>query len=101
MGIGSKPRIKSLEEITYRYAESAAISAVRLRRYWLSQGLSEEEAIDRALKQAIGMLAASGLGPDKLLELFYELKDACEAFIKILEKVIERKQDGSSSSRIN
>lgn len=80
-------RIVSPEEATNRYAESALISAVRLRRYWLSQGFSEEEAIRKALKQAIGMLAASGLGPNKLLELFRELKEACNAFIALLEDI--------------
>jgi hypothetical protein len=80
-------KVKSLDEIVSRYAESALISAVRLRRYWISQGLSEDEAIERALKQALGMLQVSGLGPDKLLELFYELQGACAAFIKVLEEI--------------
>ena len=81
---------KTLEEIVNRYAESALISAVRLRRYWISQGLSEGEAIRRAVKQAVGMLASSGVDPEKLLELFYELRGACDAFIKAIEDVLEK-----------
>jgi hypothetical protein len=85
--VGGDMKVKSLDEIVSRYAESALISAVRLRRYWISQGLSEDEAIERALKQALGMLEASGLGYEKLLELFYELQGACAAFIKALEEI--------------
>jgi type IV pilus biogenesis protein CpaD/CtpE len=79
------------KEMVYRYAESALISAVRLRRYWISQGFSEEEAVRRALKQAVGMLASSGVKPERLLELFYELRDACNAFIRGLEYVEVKK----------
>ena len=81
--------IVPLEEAINRYAESALISAVRLRRYWMSQGDPEDKAIEKAVNQALGMMAASGLGPEKLLELFYELRGACDAFIKVLEKVRE------------
>jgi hypothetical protein len=80
----------TVEEIVNRYAESALISAVRLRRYWISQGLSEEEAVRRAVKQAFGMLASLGVGPEKLLELFYELRSACDAFIKVIEDAVEK-----------
>jgi hypothetical protein len=97
MGKGTNPNVTPLEEAVYRYAESALISAVRLRRYWMSQGLSEDKAIERALKQAIGMLASSGLGPEKLLELFHELRGACEAFIKVLEDYVEATKKGTSN----
>ena len=40
----------------------------------------------KAVKQAIGMLKASGLWPEKLLELFLELKGACDAFIQVLKE---------------
>lgn len=79
----------TVEKIANRYAESALISAVRLRRYWISQGLSEEEAVRRAVKQAFGMLASLGVGPEKLLEFFYELRSACDAFIKVIEGAVE------------
>jgi hypothetical protein len=73
------------KKMVYRYAESALISAIRLRRYWISQGFSEEEAIRRALNQAVGMLASSDVKPERLLELFYDLRNACDAFIRELE----------------
>lgn len=75
-----------LEEAVNRYAESALVSAVRLRRYWLSQGLSNSEAIERAVKQASGMMASSGASLNALIELFKELEGACDAFVRILEK---------------
>ena len=88
--MGRKRRgIVPFKEAINRYAESALISAVRLRRYWMSQGDSEDKAIEKAVNQALGMMAASGLGPEKLLELFYELRGACDAFIKVLERVKE------------
>jgi hypothetical protein len=34
------------------------------------------------------MLASSGVDPEKLLELFYELRGACDAFIKAIEDVL-------------
>jgi hypothetical protein len=88
--------VVSPDEWVVRYAESALISAVRLRRYWLSQGYSEREAVRRAVKQAVGMMASSGLGPEKLLELFKELQKACDSFIAMLEKVIEESSGVSS-----
>jgi hypothetical protein len=65
-----KLKVKPLHETVNRYAESTLISAIRLRRYWLSQGLSEDDAISRAVKQAIGMMKVSGRKPEELLELF-------------------------------
>ena len=82
-----RKRIVSIEEAVNRYAESALISAVRLRRYWMSQGDTEDKAVEKAVNQACGMMAATGLGPEKLLELFYELKGACDAFIRVLERL--------------
>ena len=84
-------KVKPLEEVVNRYAESALISAVRLRRYWISQGDSEERAVAKAVKQAVGMMASSGVPPEKLYELFDELEKACKAFKEMLKKVIKRK----------
>ena len=81
-------KAKPLEEWVRRYAEAALISAVRLRRYWLSQGLPEHEAVRRAVNQAVGMMRSSGLGPEELIELFKDLQSACNAFIKMLEKIV-------------
>ena len=82
-------KVKPAHEVVNRYAESALISAVRLRRYWLSQGLSEDEAIARAVKQAVGMMRASGRKPEELLELFRELQEASKAFVTMLEKIVK------------
>lgn len=88
-------KVKQTREITNnRYAESALISAIRLRRYWLSQGLSDEEAISRAVRQAVGMMKASGKKPEELLELFMELHEAVKSFISILEKDIKKSEEG-------
>ncbi|WP_288007905.1 hypothetical protein [Thermofilum sp.] len=83
---------KNMEEIINKYAESALISAIKLRRYWITQGLSDEEATKRAVKQAIGMLESAGLGFERLLELFYELRNASNEFIKVIENNIERSE---------
>ena len=83
-----KLKVKPLHETVNRYAESTLISAIRLRRYWLSQGLSEDDAISRAVKQAIGMMKASGRKPEELLKLFRELHEASGAFVAMPEKVI-------------
>ena len=90
MGMG-KIEVKPVKEVVNRYAESALISAIRLRRYWLSQGLSEDEAISRAVKQAVGMMKASGRKPRELLELFRELQEASKAFVNMLEKIVEER----------
>lgn len=92
MGMG-KVRVKPIKEIVNRYAESALISAIRLRRYWLSQGLSEDEAISRAIKQAVGMMRASGRKPEELLQLFKELEAASKAFVAMLEIVVKKSKE--------
>jgi len=85
----SRKRTLDKKEWVNRYAESALISAIRLRRYWISQGDSEDVAVEKAVKQAVGMMAASGLPPEKLLELFRELERACKAFIEMLEEICQ------------
>lgn len=92
MGMG-KMKVKPIKEIVNRYAESALISAIRLRRYWLSQGLSEDEAISRAIKQAVGMMRASGRKPEELLQLFKELEAASKAFVAMLEIVVKKSRE--------
>jgi phage baseplate assembly protein gpV len=80
----------TIEEAVNRYAESALVSAVRLRRYWLSQGVSGEIAVERAINQASGMMASSGASLDKLIELFEDLKSACDSFVDMLHSVAEQ-----------
>ncbi|MEM3419015.1 MAG: hypothetical protein QXL51_05360 [Candidatus Aenigmatarchaeota archaeon] len=45
-------RVKPPKDVINKHVESALISAIRLRRYWISQGNSEDEAIKKAIKQA-------------------------------------------------
>ena len=84
-----KEIIKPLEEVVNRYAETALISAVRLRRYWMSQGDSEERAIAKAVKQVVGLMTSSGVPPEKLYELFDELEETCRALKSMLREVIK------------
>lgn len=69
------PRRKLLspEEIVIRYTEGAIISALRLKRYWERKGLSREEAISRAVKQAVNMIRAGSL--EKLPEILEDLDE--------------------------
>ena len=55
----------------------------------MSQGDSEERAIAKAVKQAVGMMASSGTPPEKLYELFDELEKACRAFKSMLKEIIK------------
>jgi hypothetical protein len=87
-------KVKPLQEAITRYAESALISAIRLRRYWKSQGLSEEEAIRKALKQAFGMLNSSGIPPKELYKLFDELEKVCGVFKKVFKDIISKEGRG-------
>ncbi|MEM2084159.1 MAG: hypothetical protein QXV60_02620 [Nitrososphaerota archaeon] len=84
-------RVKPPKDVINKHVESALISAIRLRRYWISQGNSEDEAIKKAIKQATGMLSSTGISPEELLKLFEELKEACEAFISSLQQTIKEK----------
>ena len=74
-----------------KQAEAALISAIRLWRYWVRQGVDERIAFANALKQAIGMLRASGKSPDVLLEELQDLKTACNSFIRKLEELCKQK----------
>jgi hypothetical protein len=79
-----------VEEYMDRYAESALISAIRLRRYWVKQGYSNDEAIARAVKQAAGMMTSSGVPLDRLIKLFEELESASKAFKEVLLDVSKK-----------
>lgn len=65
--------------------ESALVSAIRLRRYWMSQGLSEEKAIEKAIDQAVGMCVTSGIRICQLRRAFEELALVCPRFISALK----------------
>ena len=82
-------RLPPISEVLDRYAESALVSAIRLRRYWIMQGDSPERATEKAVRQATGMMASSGVPISRLIKLFQEMKNAADAFIKMLERVQE------------
>jgi hypothetical protein len=97
--MASKRLGMEMEEYLNRYAESALISAIRLRRYWMSQGCSEKEAISRAVKQAAGMMASSGVPLQKLIELFQQLEKASSAFREMLINVEKNLAGGGRKSK--
>ena len=74
------------EESSVRYVEGAIISALRLKRFWCRRGLSEDEAMRRAVKQAIGMIKVSGLSNTEVITVLKELKKMTEA---VLERIKE------------
>ncbi|RLF01440.1 MAG: hypothetical protein DRK00_11460 [Thermoprotei archaeon] len=86
---GWPTRLPPISEVVDRYAESALVSAIRLRRYWMSQGDSPERATEKAVRQAVGMISSSGVPISRLIELFQEMKNAADAFIEMLERVRE------------
>jgi predicted glycoside hydrolase/deacetylase ChbG (UPF0249 family) len=83
---GRSTRVIPLEEAVDRFAESSAISAVRLYRYWVSQGNSRDEAIRKAVKQATGMMASSGASLEKMVYLLRELASASKALAEAAEQ---------------
>ena len=76
-----KPR----EEIMRRYVEGAVVSATRLLRHWMSRGLSEEEALSRAIKQALNMIKSSGLSEEEVLKTLKELRGITDKLISHIE----------------
>jgi len=86
---GWPARLPPVSEIVDRYAESALVSAIRLRRYWMAQGDSPERATEKAVRQAVGMISSSGVPISRLIGLFQEMKNAADAFIEMLERVRE------------
>ncbi len=76
-----KPR----EEIMRRYVEGAVVSATRLLRHWMSRGLSDEEALSRAIKQALNMIRSSGLSEEEILRTLKELKSVADKLISHIE----------------
>jgi hypothetical protein len=90
-------KAKGMKEITDRYAESALVSAIRLRRYWLSQGKSEDVATVRAFNQALGMMASSGVSIRRLREMFAETEDVSRTFGMMFEEIM--KEEAKSSGK--
>ncbi|MCD6084197.1 MAG: hypothetical protein J7J20_01500 [Desulfurococcales archaeon] len=74
------------EESSIRYVEGAIISALRLKRFWRRRGLSEDEAMKRAVKQAIGMIKVSGLSERDVISTLKELKRMTESVLEQMGK---------------
>ena len=69
-----------------RYVEGAVISALRLYRHWRKRGVGSEEAFARAVRQALGMIEASGMGEDEVRESLQELKNIIDAILDAMGK---------------
>ncbi len=69
----------SEKETKRRYVEGAIISALRLYRHWRKRGLTSDEAFNRAVKQAVGMIEVSGLGKEEVLEALNDFKEIVDA----------------------
>jgi hypothetical protein len=69
-----------------RFIIGAAIAAIRVKMYYKSQGLDDEEATERALKLSVNMAKSFGADEEMLLEYFKEIRDSCDKFIQILNK---------------
>ncbi len=69
-----------------RYVEGAVISALRLYRHWKKRGVGSNEAFTRAVKQAVGMIEASGMSRDEVRESLEELKNIVNAILKALDE---------------
>jgi hypothetical protein len=70
-----------------RFIIGAAIAAIRVKMYYKSQGLSEEEATERALKLSVNMAKSFGADEKILKQYFKEMRDSCDKFIQILDKL--------------
>lgn len=89
------PRV--VDDKNIRYVEGAVLSMLRLRRYLLSRGVDPEEVDERIKKQAIGMLEASGLSKDKIIEILVELKLVVEVLIDLVSREEFQESDKNSS----
>lgn len=69
-----------VDKAVARYTESAILSAVRLIRYWKSRGYSEEEAVNKAVNQALGMIKSGD--PKRTPELIGDIEKMCRVLKK-------------------
>jgi len=81
----------SEKERRKRYVEGAVISALRLYRHWRKRGVSSDEAFARAVKQALGMIEASGMSEEEVRESLKELKTIVDAILKSLGNSSKRR----------
>ncbi len=78
------PKVEADRSI--RYVEGAVLSMLRLRRYLLSRGVDPDEVEERIRKQAIGMLEASGLSKEKIVEVLTELRLVVDTLLDLVNK---------------
>ena len=81
---GLMPRVE--DDRSIRYVEGAVLSMLRLRRYLLSRGVDPEEVEERIRKQALGMLEASGLSREKIVETLVELRVVVDTLIDLVSR---------------
>ncbi len=81
----------SEKERRKRYVEGAVISALRLYRHWRKRGVSSSEAFARAVKQALGMIEASGMSEEEVRESLRELKTIVDAILESLSNSNRRR----------
>ncbi|OYT49589.1 MAG: hypothetical protein B6U73_05165 [Desulfurococcales archaeon ex4484_204] len=77
---------KPKEEAWRRYVEGSVVSALRLYRHWVRRGLNREEALRRAVKQAVGMIESSHLSEEEVIKVLEDLRGMAEAIISKLRK---------------
>jgi|YelNatPaOPRAMG01_1025707.scaffolds.fasta_scaffold35606_1 hypothetical protein len=77
---------KVVADKSIRYVEGAVLSMLRLRRYLLSRGVDPDEVEERIRKQAIGMLEASGLSKEKIIEVLTELRLVVDTLLELVSK---------------
>lgn len=81
----ARPSMKVIEWVG-RYTESAVLSAVRLKRYWIGQGNSEKEATSKALNQALGMIVSGN--PERSVELLREIEQTSKALRELVKSSV-------------
>ncbi len=69
-----------------RYVEGAVISALRLYRHWRKRGVGSKEAFARAVRQALGMIEASGMREEEVKESLEELKNIIDAILNAINR---------------
>lgn len=79
-------RVPSIDECVRRYVVGSIKSALNLSRYWKEKGLSEPEAEQRALNQAMGMIASGyGNDVDKAKKAISEIRYWCDKLLSEIE----------------
>jgi hypothetical protein len=82
---------KPSHERVIKDVESSLTYAIRLYRYWLAQGKSNEEAMKKAVEYVVHLMRSSTpilfLARNEMIEFLSELKFACSEFLEELQKI--------------